>query len=93
MGKSSLFFIALALSTTSAMAMPFVRVPAVAPADLMETAIVCEPDGRCYELPRRPPVARWVYGSDAFHGPGYYTGPRYYGRPGTHWAWWGFLRY
>jgi hypothetical protein len=91
--KSSMFLIAFALSTGCATAMPFDRAPASEHSNLVKVAIICEPDGRCYELPRRPPVARWVYGSDAFYGPGYYTGPRYYGRPGTHWGWWGFLRY
>jgi len=89
--KSAIVLIALALSAGTAAALPLFPVAPSAPSDLVKAAIVCEPDGRCYELPRRPPVARWVYGSDAFHGP--YTGPGYYGRPGTHWAWWGFLRY
>jgi hypothetical protein len=91
--KSAIVAVAFALSAGSAMAMPLYPSIPVAPSNLVKTAIICEPDGRCYELPRRPPIARWVYGSDAFHGPGPYTGPRYYGRPGTHWAWWGFLRY
>jgi hypothetical protein len=49
--------------------------------------IVCEPNGNCYQRGRRP-VARWVYGEDAFYGP--YVGPGNYGRPGSHsgWGWW-----
>jgi hypothetical protein len=47
--------------------------------------IVCEPSGYCYQRGRRP-VARWVYGEDAFYGP--YAGPGNYGRPGSHSGWW-----
>jgi hypothetical protein len=60
------------------------------PDALVDVKIICEENGQCYQRGRRP-VARWVYGDDAFHGPGPYTGPGYYGRPGRHWAWWAFL--
>ena len=52
--------------------------------------IVCEEDGRCYRSRGRRPVARWVYGDDAFHGPGPYVGPGNYGNPATHYGWWFF---
>jgi hypothetical protein len=46
--------------------------------------IVCEGDGTCYRIPRRRPVARWVYGDGNFSGP--YTGPGNYGNPRYHTA-------
>jgi len=56
--------------------MPLIQGGAIAVADsnVVAAKIVCEQDGRCYQR-GRPPVARWVYGDDAFHGPGPYTGP------------------
>lgn len=93
--RSAIFLIAVGSLATSAAAMPSLnQAAAISRPDLiMNAKIVCEQDGRCYELRRRPPVARWIYGSDAFHCPGSYVGPRYYGRPGSHWSWWGFLSF
>jgi hypothetical protein len=91
--KSLSFAFAVGVIASSASAMPLMPGHMLAPAtDVVNVKIICEQDGVCYERGRRP-VARWVYGSDAFHGPGPYTGPGYYGRPGQHWAWWGFLKF
>jgi hypothetical protein len=80
--------LAIGLVTSSASAMPLVQRGAVMhPDNVVDVKIICEPDGRCYQRGRRP-VARWVYGEDAFYGP--YVGPGYYGNPGRHWAWWPF---
>ena len=89
--RTSLFILAIGVITSSASAAPLIKGSLIAPADdLVSVKTVCEQDGYCYQHGRRP-VARWVYGDDAFHGPGRYVGPGYYGRPGKHWAWWGFL--
>jgi len=90
--RISLFIAAIAVLTSSASAMPLIQASAIAHAEnnVVDVKIVCEQDGHCYQNGRRP-VARWVYGDDAFHGPGPYVGPGYYGRPGKHWAWWAFL--
>jgi hypothetical protein len=90
--KRAMFYaLAIGLITSSASATPMINRIAISPFDnVVSVKIVCEPDGRCYQR-GRPPVARWVYGEDAFYGPGPYVGPRYYGQPGRHWAWWAFL--
>lgn len=55
-----------------------------------EVKIVCERGGYCYRPRGRHPVPRWIYGDDAFNGPGRYTGPGNYGWPGSHSIWWPF---
>jgi hypothetical protein len=53
-----------------------------------QSRIICERDGRCYRPPGRRPVARWIYGDDAFSGS--FIGPGNYGWPGSHSIWWPF---
>ncbi len=92
--RTSLFILALGFVTSGASAMPLIQTGSVVHADnnVVNVKVICEQDGHCYHQGRRP-VARWVYGEDAFHGPGPYVGPGYYGAPGKHWAWWAFLKY
>lgn len=47
--------------------------------------VICDENGVCYRPAGRRPVARWVYGDNAFYGP--YDGPRYYGDPGRRYKW------
>jgi hypothetical protein len=61
------------------------------PDSLVEVKIICSVDGICDSPPGRRPVARWVYGDRAFFGPAPYSGPGYYGLPGTHWRWFPFF--
>jgi len=84
--------LAIALAASGASAMTLVQSSQILYANdsVANVKIICEQNGYCYQLGRRP-VARWVYGEDAFYGPFAYVGPGYYGRPGKHWAWWGFL--
>lgn len=87
--RKSLLAFATTFFASNAMALPFL-VPSYSPRnDVVEAKIVCLEDGRCYRLPKRPPVAHWVYGNDVFIGP--YTGPGYYGPPGSHWRWFPFF--
>ncbi len=77
-------------SAPSVTAMPLVRSAITRAEYVTNVSIVCEQDGHCYRRGRLP-VAHWVYGERAFHGPGPYIGPGYYGRPASHWDWWSFL--
>ena len=89
--RAVLYALAIGFVASSASAMPLVPRGAIVPAEnVVNVKIVCEPEGRCYQRGRRP-VARWVYGEDAFSGPGSYVGPGYYGMPGRHWPWWAFF--
>jgi hypothetical protein len=73
-------------SAAFAMSVPYQPNLATGPSALIESArIVCEESGQCYRPRGRRPVARWIYGDDAFYGP--YDGPRYYGHPGRHYGW------
>jgi hypothetical protein len=63
-----------------------------APSAAEQVRIVCEEDGTCHRPPRRRPVARWIYGDNAFFGPGQYSGPgQYFGHPNGHWRWFPFF--
>ena len=80
--RASFLLVAIALGGSSASAMPLApRASFAAPDNLVNVKIVCEQDGRCFKVGRRP-VARWVYGEGNFYGP--YVGPGYYGPPGNH---------
>jgi hypothetical protein len=84
--KLTLLALAIGLVASGASAMPLVQTSAIMQVDsVISVKIICEPDGHCFHRGRRP-IARWVYGEDAFYGP--YVGPGYYGRPGRHSAWW-----
>ena len=77
----------LALSSTAALAMPLLnQANSIArPSAISENVrIICEENGVCYEVGRRP-VARWIYGNGAFYGP--YVGPGNYGAPNRHYKW------
>jgi hypothetical protein len=79
---------AFGLSSTAALSMPLLHHAMPNPSLMENVRIVCEENGFCYRLPRRPLVARWIYGDGAFYGPGPYDGPRYYyGWPGYHYRW------
>lgn len=88
--KPVLVAVALGLCVSSASAMG----PAVPsntwqrPQIFAEAKIVCESSGYCFRPRGRHPVARWIYGDDAFRGT--YTGPGNYGWPGSHTIWWPF---
>jgi hypothetical protein len=75
------------LSTSSAFSAPLLnQAGSVAPPTLATSVkVVCEENGVCYRPPGRHPVARWIYGDNAFYGP--YDGPRYYGDPGRRYKW------
>ena len=90
--RTSFLALAVAVAASGASAMPFAQSGQIRYTNdsVVNVKIVCEQNGYCYQRGRRP-VARWVYGEDAFYGPFAYVGPGYYGRPGKHWAWWGFL--
>jgi hypothetical protein len=89
--RAALF--SMVIGSSSAVALPALTPgQSLAGSDhLTEVKIVCDEDGICYRLPRRRPVARWVYGDGAFFGPGSYSGPGYYGSPGSHWRWFPFF--
>ena len=75
------------LSSTAAFSVPLLNQASsmARPAALTENVrVICEENGFCYHVGRRP-VARWIYGNGAFHGP--YDGPRNYGAPGRHYKW------
>lgn len=93
MVKAALFALAIGSIGSSALALPAPTPDhAMAPPDrVIEVKIVCTEDGQCDRLPRRRPVARWVYGDRTFFGPGSYSGPGYYGLPGSHWRWFPFF--
>jgi hypothetical protein len=90
--RTSLLALAIVVVASGASAMPLIQAGQSAHASdsIVNVKIICEHDGYCYQQGRRP-VARWVYGEDSFYGPFRYVGPGNYGRPGKHWAWWGFL--
>jgi hypothetical protein len=89
--RATLFALAIGSIGSTASAMPLVQSSAMLRVDnILNVKIVCEQDGYCHQVGRRP-VARWVYGEGAFSGPGSYNGPGNYGHPGRHWAWWAFL--
>ena len=75
------------LSTSSAFSTPLLnQANSVArPTLAANVKIVCEENGVCYRPPSRHPVARWIYGDNAFYGP--YDGPRYYGDPSRRYKW------
>ncbi len=75
------------LSTTSAFSAPLFSQHLGADQSSMVTdvKVVCEQNGVCYRPPGRHPVARWIYGDDAFYGP--YDGVHSYGAPGRRYKW------
>lgn len=88
--RAALFALAVGSMGSSATALPTISPgrAMVPPEHLVEVKIICSDSGQCIRPPRRRPVARWVYGDGAFVGP--YTGPGYYGPPGSHWRWFPF---
>jgi hypothetical protein len=75
------------LFSTAASSMPLLnQASSIArPSALTENVrIICEENGVCYQVGRRP-IARWIYGDGAFYGP--YDGPRYYGPPNRRYKW------
>jgi hypothetical protein len=93
MVRAALLALVIGSVASSALALPAVTPGhAMAPRDsVIEVKIICTEDGQCNRLPRRRPVARWVYGDGAFFGPLPYSGPGYYGLPGSHWRWFPFF--
>jgi hypothetical protein len=89
MVRAALFALAIGLVSSIAFALPALAPGhSMAPPDrVIEVKIVCTIDGQCNRPPQRRPVARWVYGDNAFFGPAPYSGPGNYGLPGTHWRW------
>ena len=69
--RTTLFVLAVGWFVTGASAMPALnQANAIARPDVaVNVKVICEQDGHCYQRGRRP-VARWVYGEGAFHGPG-----------------------
>lgn len=61
--------------------------PVATVGDAVDVKIICEADGYCFKRGRKP-VARWVYGEGAFHGP--FVAPHNYGNPRYHYNWWPF---
>ena len=75
------------LCSTAAFSMPLLNQASsmARPTAIIENVrILCEENGVCYQVGRRP-VARWIYGDGAFYGP--YVGPGNYGAPNRHYKW------
>ena len=91
MVRAALLALAVGSVGSSAWALPMLSPGISQPDHIVEVKIVCSVDGICERPPTRRPVARWVYGDNAFFGPGPYTGPGNYGAPGAHWRWFPFF--
>lgn len=87
MKRLALVVLATGLLSTSAFSMQLLKQSnfVAQPLLVTEVRVVCEQNGVCYRPPGRHPVARWIYGDDAFYGP--YDGPHYYGAPGRRYKW------